>query len=66
MKLSRYKVELLLAEKQLSKKEFSEISGISRPSFDSALARENCTPKTAGRIAHALNAKVTDIIETED
>lgn len=66
MKLSRYKVEVLLAEKQLSKNEFAEISGISRQSFCSALSRENCSPKTVGRIAHALRAKVTDIIEMED
>lgn len=65
MKLSRYKVEVLLAEKQLSKNEFAEISGISRQSFCSALSRENCSPKTVGRIAHGLNVPVTDILESE-
>lgn len=66
MKLNKTKIEILLAENQLSKNEFAEVSGISRQSFCSALSRGNCSPKTAGRIAHALKAKVTDIIEMED
>lgn len=65
MKLSRCNVELLLAEKQLSKNEFSEISGIPYTSFCSALTRGNCSPKTAGRIAHGLNVPVADILENE-
>lgn len=66
MKLSKSKIDILLAENQLAKNEFAVISGISRQSLCNAIARGNCSPKTVGRIAHALRAKVTDIIEMED
>lgn len=65
-KISKSKIEVLLAESQLTKNEFAEVSGISRQFLCNVLAKERCSPKTAGRIAHALNAKVTEIIETED
>lgn len=66
MKLSKSKIEILLAEKQLTKTQFADASGMSRQTFCIALTRGYCLPKTAGRIAQALNVKVTDIIETED
>ena len=55
------KIEILLAEKCMTKKALAEISGISRQNISTIMRREECTPRTAGRLARGLGVDVSDI-----
>lgn len=63
MTLSKEKVDLILADRQTSIKDFCEEAGISRNRFYTVMNSKSITPRTAGRFAEMLGCKVTDIIE---
>lgn len=63
MTLDREKVDIILAEQQLSVSEFCETSGISRNRFYTVMNSKRITPKTAGHFAKILGVEVTKIIE---
>ena len=65
MTVDKEKVNLLLAKKQLTAKEFCEETGISRNRFYAILNSKRLSPKTIGRLAAALRCDATEIIETE-
>lgn len=65
MTIDRKKVDLFLAKKKLTVTELCEIAGYSRNRFYTVMNSKKISPKTAGKIAEALDVDVTEIIETE-
>lgn len=67
MKLNKTAIDLLLAEKQLSKSRLAEMGGVS-PSTITKLLRgdQEARPATIGKMAEALKVPVTELIEKED
>lgn len=61
MKINTNKVILLLAEKEMSKSELAQKSGISRQNLSTILGRGSCSPKTAGKIAKGLGIPVSEL-----
>ena len=57
------RLEIMLAEKRMTKTDLSAESGISRQNLSAILKRGACTPKTAGRLAAGLGVPVADIME---
>ena len=62
MKIETIRVETILAEQKLTRKQFAERCGISRQSISTILRRGTCEPRTAGRLAEGLGVSVSDII----
>lgn len=65
MKIDKQKLFIMIAEKELTKKEFAEKSRMSQARLSAILNSERLQPKTIGRIANALNVHVEDIIVKE-
>lgn len=63
MKLSKEKINLLMAQKELSVTELAECCGKTKQRISCILNSVNVAPKTAGMIARALKVNVTEIIE---
>ncbi|WP_418750614.1 helix-turn-helix domain-containing protein [Frisingicoccus sp.] len=64
MKVSRQKVDVLMARKSIeSQKKLSEKSGVSRQSISYILNGRSCQPFVAAKIANALGVDVTEILE---
>lgn len=63
MKISKQKIERVMAEKGLTAVEVAEKSGVSRQSFSTIKLRGTCEPATAGKIARGLGVNVADITE---
>ena len=65
MKISKEKIEYIMATKGLTASEISEKSGVSRQNFSTIKLRGTCEPATAGKIARGMGVDVADIIEQE-
>lgn len=65
MKISKEKIELVMATKGLSAVEVSKRAGMSRQNFSTVKLRGSCTPTTASKIAKGLGVEVPEIIEKE-
>lgn len=63
MRISRNKIELLLAEKGLSQKMLADKSGVRRQAISAILRHQTCTPRTAGKLADGLGVPVAEILE---
>ena len=63
MNISAIKIEALLAERGMTKKDLAGECGISRQNISTIVRRGTCEPKTAGKLAAGLGVSVTDIIE---
>lgn len=63
MRLSREKINLIMARKQLSLTDIAMRSGKTKQRISCILNSLNVTPRTAGIIAKALDCDVTEIIE---
>lgn len=66
MKINATKIEILLAEKHMTKARLATRSGMKRQNVSYILSRGTCEPRTAGKIATGLGVSVQDIIETEE
>lgn len=55
------RIELLLAERQMTKGALASGSGICRQNITAILQRGSCEPRTAGKLATALGVSVADI-----
>ena len=66
MKISKRKIELLLAEKRITSSTLAELSGLSRQSVSAIKQRGTCNPTTAAKLAKGLCVDVAEIIEKED
>ena len=60
MKISRTKIESIMAENQMTLSQLSTASGIAKQNISTV------TPRTAGRIAAGLQLPVAAIISEED
>ena len=65
MTVDRNKVNLILARRKLDVTSFCISTGFSRNRFYTILNSKNISPKTAGKIAEALEVDVTEILEDE-
>ena len=63
MKIKAQYIELMLAEKGLTKAAFAANCGISRQNVSTIIRRGTCEPKTAGKLAVGLGVSITDIIK---
>lgn len=63
MKLSKRKIYLLLAEKEMSWDELAARAETTRQNLSRIFNNGNTRPKTIGKVAHALGVKVEDILE---
>lgn len=63
MKLSREKLNILLARKNLTISKLAELYGASRNRMHVILNSQKVTPACAGKLADALEVDVTEIIE---
>jgi len=66
MKISKEKIELILAKKNLKVVEAAKIMGMTRQNFSTIKNRGTCTPATASRIAKGLGVEVEELIESEE
>lgn len=63
MRMSRKKVNIALARKQMTVTELAEAYGVSRARMNVILNSQVVTPVCAGRVAKALDVDVTEIID---
>lgn len=61
MNISTRKIEIILAERGITKKALSEASGISRQNISTIIRRGTCAPGTAGKLAAGLGVSVEAI-----
>ena len=65
MKISKAKIERLMAIKGLNNSQVANMAEMSRQNFSSTKRRESCHPKSAGKIAKALGVDVREIMKEE-
>jgi len=65
MRMSRKKVNIALARKQMTVTELAEAYGVSRARMNVILNSQVVTPVCAGRVAKAPDVDVTEIIDQE-
>ena len=65
MTINTQRIELMLAERGLTKAALAESCGISRQNVSTIIRRGTCEPKTAGKLAAGLGVPVADIIKEE-
>ncbi len=65
MTIDTAKIDLLLAEQGMSKKELAGKCGLSRQRVCAIICRGSCEPRTAGKLAAGLGVPVKDIVEKE-
>lgn len=63
MNINVIKIEILLAERVMTKKDLADACGVSRQNISTIIRRGTCEPKTAGKLAAGLGVPVTDILE---
>jgi len=66
MKINPTKIEMLLAEQDMTKKALSDRCGISRQNISTIVKRGTCEPRTAGKLAQGLGVSIADIVEMEE
>ncbi len=62
MFLNTKRIEMILAEKGMTKTELSKNCGISRQNISILIRRGTCEPKTAAKLASGLGIPVGEII----
>lgn len=65
LQISQDKVQLKMAEKCMNPYDLCSAAGISYASYRRIMKQGGCKIATLGKLAQALNCKVTDIIEDE-
>lgn len=65
MRMSRRKVNIALARKQMTVTELAGAYGVSRARMNVILNSQVVTPVCTGRVAKALDVDVTEIIDQE-
>ena len=66
MRLDSQKIELLLAERQLTRKDFANLCGIRGQNISTIIKRGTCEPATAGKLAAGLGLRVEEIVRREE
>lgn len=65
MKLNKYAIEILRAEKGFTVSDLSKKSRVSQPTINRGF-KKDITPVSAGKLAKALDMPVQDIIISEE
>lgn len=65
MKISRDKLELAMAHACMNTADLQKAADMPRPTLNNAICGRGITPKTAGKIARALNVDVEEIVEVD-
>ena len=65
MKLDPKKIRIYMAKSCMNTKDLAAVSGIPRPTLDSALSGKGALPATIGKIAKTLNAPISEILQEE-
>lgn len=65
MNLLVQRIETMMAEQGLTKKELAANCGMSAQNVSTIIRRGTCEPKTAGKLARGLGVPVADIIREE-
>lgn len=65
MYIKSTKIEMLMAEKGMTKVELSQKSGISRQNISTIIRRGTCEPKTAGKLAYGLGVSLEEVVKEE-
>lgn len=65
MKINQTKIEILLGEKGMTKKELADTAGICRQNVSTIIRRGTCEPKTAVKLAAGLGVDPAEILESE-
>lgn len=63
MRLSRKKIQLLMAKQEITQQLLAAKAAVSRQTISAVMNGRNCRPDLLGKIARALNVKPEDIIE---
>lgn len=63
MRIDSTKIEMLLAERGLTKAALAEKCGMSRQNISTVVRRGTCEPKTAGKLAIGLGVTIAEIIK---
>ena len=63
MTINTQRIDVMLAERGLTKAALAESCGISRQNISTIIRRGTCEPKTAGKLAAGLGVPVAEIIE---
>ena len=66
MKIDAQKIEVLMAERDMTKRSMAEICGLIPQNISAIMRRGTCEPRTAGKLARALEVPVKDIIMEEE
>lgn len=61
MTINTSKIEMMLAERGLTKAAYATRCGISRQNVSTIIKRGTCEPKTAGKLAAGLGVSVAEI-----
>ena len=65
MKINSFQINAQLARKNMTRIELAKKSGILPQNISTIINRGSCEPRTAGKIARALNVDVEDLIVKE-
>lgn len=65
MQIDRRKIEIIMAQKRMSRGELTEKAGMRDSTFSAALSRGHARPATVGKISAALGVPVADIIKED-
>ena len=63
MTINTQRIDVVLAERGLTKSALAANCGISRQNVSTIIRRGTCEPKTAGKLAAGLGVPVADIIK---
>ena len=63
MTINPVRIELLLAERDMTKAALAEKCNMSRQNISTIVRRGTCEPRTAGKLAAGLGVSVAEIIE---
>lgn len=63
MKLNKSKLFICMSSNEMTFKQLSDVSNVSRATLSAINNGKNCSPVTAGKIANALNVDIKELIE---
>lgn len=63
MNFNTTRIEVILAEKGMTKRELSAVCGVSAQNISTIVRRGTCEPKTAGKLAAGLGVPLDAIIK---
>ena len=66
MRVSRRKVDIIMASRGLTQSKLAEVAKMSRTNLSIIINGKNCRPATITKIAVALGVDAKEIIETEN